>query len=257
MSMTQLIPPPSQTSLSDGELAQQLADPEGAEWAREALVYRYQPLVRALARQYQLPAQHYEDLTQAGYVGLMKAINSFDASVRPELKPYARACVAGEIKRYFRDKRWLIRVSRPDQELLLAARRAQADLAAELAATPTDEQVATRLGVTEDQLRHAYRAHQAFAPESLDAPVSTDDSREVSELAGGDDPRFGLSDDMDGVRRLWAELPDLQRRILLLRFYGNLTQAQVAEQLHCSQMHVSRLQARALAFLRTRLAGDD
>jgi RNA polymerase sigma-B factor len=235
---------PSQTSLSDRELAEQLASPETAEWAREALVRRYQPMVRALAHRYQLPAQHYEDLTQVGYVGLMKAINSFDAAIRPELKPYARACVDGEIKRYFRDKRWLIRVSRSDQELLLEA---------ELGTTSTDEQVAARLDVTPDALRHAYQAHQAFAPGSLDAPVSPDDDRAIGELAGAEDPQFDVSDAMDGVRRLWAELPDLQRRILLLRFYGNMTQAQVAERLRCSQMHISRVQARALAFLRQRM----
>lgn len=91
--------------LSDSELAQQLQDPERRDQAREALVYRYRPMVRALGHQYQLPAQYCEDLSQVGYVGLMKAINSFDPAIRPELKPYARVCVAGEIKRYFRDKR--------------------------------------------------------------------------------------------------------------------------------------------------------
>jgi RNA polymerase sigma-B factor len=245
---------PSQLSrLSDAELAALLDQPEHAEGAREALVLRYRPLVRALARQYQIPAQIQDDLVQAGYVGLLKAINSFDPSIRPELKPYARVSVSGEMKRFFRDKRWLIRVSRTDQELLLAARKAQADLAGELGATPSDEQVAGRLEVSPQALRHAYGARDAFAPASLDAPVSGEDEREAGDLIGANDAAMEHSDEMDAVRRHWAELPTPQQRILLLRFYGNMTQSQVADRMHCSQMHVSRLQARALAFLRGRM----
>ena len=251
--MTYSKPPPGQAELSDGELARRLRDPERHDLALEMLVHRYQAMVRSLAHQYQLPAQHYEDLTQAGYVGLMKAINNFDPTIRPDLKPYARACVDGEIKRYFRDKRWLIRVSRSDQELLLAAKTAQVDLAAEMGGTPTDDDVAGRLKVTTRELRHAYQAHQAFAPGSIDAPVSGDDDRGVGEVIGAEDPQLAISDTMDAVQQHWQELPTTQREVLLMRFYGNMTQAQVADRLHCSQMHVSRLQNRALKFLRKQL----
>ena len=214
--MTYRLPRSGQAELSDGDLARYLHDPEFRDSALDMLVRRYQGMVRALAHQYQLPAQHYEDLTQVGYVGLMKAINSFNPAIRPDLKPYARACVAGEIKRYFRDKRWLIKVSRTDQELLLAAKKAQHDLAAEIGGTPTDD-------------------------------------RHIGELLGAEDPHLAQSDTMDAVQQHWTELPAMQREILLMRFYGNMTQAQVADRLHCSQMHVSRLQARALTLLRTRL----
>ena len=251
--VTYLMPQPGQAELSDGELARHLHDPERHDSALEMLVNRYQGMVRSLAHQYQLPAQHYEDLTQAGYVGLMKAINNFDPAIRPDLKPYARACVDGEIKRYFRDKRWLIRVSRSDQELLLAAKRAQVDLAAEIGGTPTDDDVAGRLKVTTGELRHAYQAHQAFAPGSIDAPVSGDDERGIGEVIGAEDPQLAISDTMDAVQQHWKDLPATQREVLLMRFYGNMTQAQVADRLHCSQMHVSRLQNRALTFLRKQL----
>jgi RNA polymerase sigma-B factor len=250
---TNPIQQPSQAELSDSELAQHLHDPERRDPAMEKLVYRYQAMVRALARQYQLPAQHYEDLTQAGYVGLMKAINNFDPAIRPDLKPYARACVDGEIKRYFRDKRWLIRVSRSDQELLLAAKKAHAALAAEIGGTPTDDDVAEHLNVTTEELRHAYQAHQAFAPGSIDAPVSGDDDRTAGDLIGAEDPQLAQSDAMNAVQQHWNDLPATQRKVLLMRFYGNMTQAQVADRLHCSQMHVSRLQSRALAFLRQQI----
>lgn len=248
--------PPDLPALSDAELAQLLNDPEYGEDARATLVSRYHGLVRNSAHQYQLPAQYYEDLVQVGYLGLMKAINNFDPAVRPELKPYAHSCVTGEIKRFFRDKRWLIRVSRTDQELFLHARKAQTDLANELGATPTDEQVAERLDVTVQALRHAYQAHEAFAPDSLDAPVSSSDERGLGDLLGADDGALDIAVDMDALRLHWHELPDAQQQILLMRFYGNMTQAQVAERLSCSQMHVSRLQARALTFLRKRLTAD-
>lgn len=244
------------TALSDAELARLLDDPEHGADARTVLVSRYQTLVRTSAHQYQLPAQYYEDLIQVGYLGLMKAINNFDPAVRQDLKPYAHSCVTGEIKRFFRDKRWLIRVSRTDQEVFLNAKKAQADLAAELGATPTDEQIASRLNVTVDALRHAYQAHEAFAPDSLDAPVSSSDERDAGELIGADDSALDLAVDMDAVRLHWDELPVAQQQILLMRFYGNMTQAQVADRLSCSQMHVSRLQSRALAYLRKRLTSD-
>jgi RNA polymerase sigma-B factor len=243
-------------ALSDAELARLLDDPRHGDGARATLVSRYQTLVRTSAHQYQLPAQHYEDLVQVGYLGLMKAINNFDPTVRQELKPYAHSCVTGEIKRFFRDKRWLIRVSRTDQELFLNARKAHAELSAELGATPTDEQVAERLDVTTEALRHAYQAHEAFAPGSIDAPVSSSDDRGAADLLGTEDAALDLAVDMDAVRLHWDELPVPQQKILLMRFYGNMTQAQVAERLSCSQMHVSRLQSRALAFLRNRLTSE-
>jgi RNA polymerase sigma-B factor len=247
---------PDLPGLNDSDLAELVHDPEQGASAREELVRRYGPLVRALAYQYQIPAQYHEDLVQAGYVGLLKAINSFDPSIREELKPYARACASGEMKRFFRDKRWLIRVSRTDQELFLHARKAHADLEAELGATPTDDQVADRLNVSTGALRHAYQAHNAFTAVSLDTPVSADDARETGELFGADDAAIDHSADMETVRRHWRELPRLQRRVLLLRFYGNMSQSQVADRLNCSQMQVSRLQTRALAFLRGRLLAE-
>ena len=244
------------TALSDAELARLLDDPGHGDDARAALVSRYQALVRHSAHQYQLPAQYYEDLVQVGYLGLMKAINNFDPAVRQDLKPYAHSCVTGEIKRFFRDKRWLIRVSRTDQELFLNARKAHDDLAAELGATPTDEQIAGHLNVPVEALRHACQAHEAFAPDSLDAPVSASDDRDSGDLLGADDSALDRALDMDAVRLHWDELPGAQQQVLLMRFYGNMTQAQVADRLACSQMHVSRLQSRALAFLRNRLMTD-
>jgi RNA polymerase sigma-B factor len=242
--------------LTDTELATMMADPQCRDGARETLVSRYQSLVRNAAYAYRLPAQYREDLTQVGYLGLMKAINSFDPKISPELMPYARTCVTGEIKRFFRDKRWTIRVPRSQQELLLNARKTTPELAQELGGTPTDEQVAERLGVTADELRQAYRAYDAFAPESIDAPLPGAENRETSEVIGAEDDALERTIDLDAVQAHWPELPRDQQQVLTLRFYGNKTQAQVAERLGCSQMHVSRLQSRALEFLRRRLLAD-
>ena len=242
--------------LDDRELIRHLQDPAQRERAREALVLRYRSMVRSLVFRYQLPAQYYDDLLQVGYLGLIRAINNFDPAVSEELRPYAHACVSGEIKRFFRDKRWLMRVSRHDQELLLQAKQAQADLAAVRGGLPTDDEVADHLNVSPDELRRAYQAHEGFAPQSLDAPLPRSAERYVGDLIGADDTALDHTVDMTAVRAHWHELPWMQRRILLMRFYGNMTQSQVADRLHCSQMHVSRLQTKALTFLRDRLLAD-
>jgi RNA polymerase sigma-B factor len=247
---------PDLLDLSDAQLAGLLREPGQCADAREILVHRYGPMVRASAFEYRLPAQYYEDLIQVGYLGLLTAIDNFDPSVHQELRPYARACVSGEIKRFFRDKRWMIRVSRADQELLVSARRMKDELIQELGGTPNDEQVAERLAVSAAALRQAYRADDAFAPRSIDAPPSASDGREASELIGSDDPSLERTIDMEAVSSHWKELPRPEQQVLLMRYYGNMTQEQIAGRLGCSQMQVSRIQARALAFLRQRLLAD-
>jgi RNA polymerase sigma-B factor len=254
------VPVPSEDGLgqlTDGELGGALGDPERREAAREVLVERYGWLVQAQAFQYQLPAQHREDVVQAGYVGLLKAVNNFDPQVRDSLLYYARVCISGEIKRYFRDKRWMLKVRRADQELRLQARRAREDLARETGHMPADAEVARRLDVSVADLAAADQAAGAFAPASLDAPVSDeDDARAMGEFLGAEDPGFQHAEDMAAVAVHWSGLPALQQRILTLRFFGGKTQTEVAEKLGCSQMHVSRLQARALQYLRHQLLTD-
>jgi RNA polymerase sigma-B factor len=243
--------------LTDGELGGVLADPQRREAAREVLVGRYGWLVRAQVFQYQLPAQHREDLIQAGYVGLLKAVNNFDPLVRDSLLYYARVCISGEIKRYFRDKRWMLKVRRADQELRLRARRAREDLARESGHMPADAEVAQQLDVSVPDLTAADLAADAFAPASLDAPVSAEnDALALGEFLGAEDPGFQHAVDMAAVAAHWPGLPVCEQRVLVLRFFGGKSQAEVARELGCSQMHVSRLQARALRYLRHQLLAD-
>jgi RNA polymerase sigma-B factor len=226
--------------------------------ACDVLVRRYTPLVRECARRYSDSPEPAEDLMQVGYVGLLKAIRNYDPSFGSGLHAYALPCIAGEIKRHFRDKRWQVRVSRPVQELVLGMRGATEDLTHELGHAPSEGELAERLGVTAEEVREARQALGAFTALSLNAPAGeSDDPGELGDLLGGEDTGVDQAVDMEAVAQHWEELPRREQRILLLRFYGNFTQEQIATRLGISQMHVSRLQARALARLRNRLLGPD
>ena len=225
--------------------------------AREIIVTRYQSLVRGCVQRYRDSPEPVEDLMQAGYVGLLKAINNFDPALGQNLAAYAQPCVSGEIKRHFRDKRWQVHVKRSAQELLLQVRKARSELAQELGRSPRDSELAQHLDVTLDDLRDAQRADMVFHSHSLDAPLyGHEDPTTLSELIGDEDPQVEHTLDMESVLTHWNDLPEREQRILTMRFYGNMTQAEIGERLGISQMHVSRLLARALRYLRDRLLGD-
>jgi RNA polymerase sigma-B factor len=250
------------SSLSDDELLTSLGQhpQESADWAAacDLLVRRFTPLVRACARQYRNSPEPVDDLMQVGYVGLLKAITHYDPAFGNGLRAYAMPCITGEIKRHFRDKRWQVRVTRPLQELLLEMRGVTEDLTHELGRLPLESELAERLGVTPLDLREARQAAGGFTALSLNSPVGDgEDSAELGDLLGVVDVGFEQATDMEAVERHWAELPRREQQILILRFYGNHTQDEVAVKLGISQMHVSRLQARALARLRELLLGVD
>jgi RNA polymerase sigma-B factor len=230
--------------------------------ACEILVERYQKLVRSCVRQYRGSPEPTEDLMQVGYVGLLKAINNYDPEVGDSLSAYAQPCVSGEIKRHFRDKRWQIHVRRSAQELLLELRKATEELTQQLGRAPGEAELAERLGVSADDMREARRADLVFSTYSLDAPLSDrEDPAMLADVLGDDDPGVALTINMEAVSTHWEELPEREQRILVMRFYGNLTQTEIGDRLGISQMHVSRLLARALSHLKSRLldpaeAGD-
>ncbi len=198
------------------------------ETACEVLVNRYRPLVRSCVRRFQNSPEPYEDLLQVGYVGLIKAINNYDPAVGSGLAGYALPCVSGEIKRYFRDKRWQV--------------------------PPSDAELADRLNITGKELREVKQAELAFQSSSLDAPLADEHGRaSLADLIGTEDPQLEQVLDMAAVWKHWSGLPDREQQLLLLRFYGNMTQAEIGKQLGISQMHVSRLLAEALGYLRERL----
>ena len=220
----------------------------------EVLVERYAPLVRACIRPYRRTPEPVEDLMQVGYLGLLKAINNFDPQIGDSLTAYAMPCVSGEIKRHFRDKRWRIHVRRPIQELLLEMRTATGEMAQEFGRSPADDELAAALGVSEDDIREARRAKLAFSTFSLDAPLSSlEDTVVLADVLGEDDQAVEHAIDMEAVNAHWEELPEREQRILVMRFYGNLTQTEIGDRLGISQMHVSRLLTRALTHLKGRL----
>jgi RNA polymerase sigma-B factor len=230
-------------------------DPERRK-ACEILVGRYENIVRSCVRQYRNAPEPAEDLMQVGYIGLMKAINNYDPAFGQGLAAYAQPCVSGEIKRHFRDKRWQIRVQRPVQELRLRIRAAVPDLTHQLSRSPTDAELAVHLGVTEADVTAAQLASQVFQIASLDAPVGADSSGDTAgDLLGAEDPELEHALDMEAVWTHYEELPAREQRLLIMRFYGNMTQAQIGQQLGMSQMHVSRLLGRALAYLREKVTG--
>jgi RNA polymerase sigma-B factor len=222
--------------------------------ACEILVDRYGKLVRSCVRQYRGSPEPTEDLMQVGYVGLLKAINNYDPDVGTSLSAYAQPCVSGEIKRHFRDKRWQIHVRRSAQELLLELRKANEELTQQLGRGPSEEELADRLGASEDDMQEARQADLVFSTYSLDAPLSDrDDPALLADVLGGDDPAVTHTIDMEAVNAHWHELPEREQRILVMRFYGNLTQTEIGDRLGISQMHVSRLLTRALTHLRSKL----
>jgi RNA polymerase sigma-B factor len=223
--------------------------------AYELLVSRHQGLVRSCVRRYMSSSEPREDLMQVGYVGLLKAISNFDPAFCRSLATYARPCISGELKRHFRDKRWQVHVKRPVQELVLEIREATWRLAQELGRMPTDSDLTRQLGISGDDLRLAQRADAAFQSCSLEAPLPVG-QRGASTLAdslGAEDPRLEHMLSMRAVAAHWGELPLREQEILLMRFRGGMTQAQIGQRLCISQMQVSRLIARALGYLRSQL----
>jgi RNA polymerase sigma-B factor len=244
--------------LSDNELLVQARIlPRGSQQRADicaVLVDRYERLVRSCVRQYRGSPEPIEDLMQVGYVGLLKAINNYDPEVGDSLSAYASPCVSGEIKRHFRDKRWQIHVRRQAQELLLQLRKATELMTHELGRSPTDTELAERLGTSMDDVMEARQADLVFSTYSLDAPLSDrDDPALLADVLGQDDAAVEHAIDMEAVSTHWEELPEREQRILVMRFYGNLTQTEIGDRLGISQMHVSRLLTRSLAHLRNQL----
>jgi len=222
--------------------------------ACETLLARYGHIVRAAVQRHRAAPDLAEDLTQVGYLGLMKAITNFDPEVGSSLSAYAQPCVTGEIKRHFRDKRWQLRVTRPAQELRLELRRATDDLAQQLSHTPSDTELASHLQITQGEVTTARLAARAFTASSLDAPVSGEEgAASIGELIGDEDPGLEHTLNMEALRTHWEELAEPDQQLLLMRFYGNMTQSEIGERLGVSQMQVSRLLRRTLDYLRQRL----
>jgi RNA polymerase sigma-B factor len=230
---------------------------EEYERLRDELVVVHLNLVRFLAVKFANRGEPLDDLVQVGTVGLLKAIDRFELARGVEFTTYATPTIVGEIKRYFRDKGWAVKVPRRLQELNLAVNRASDKLAIELGRSPTVGELADRLGAGEEEILEAQELGQAYNLLSLDSEVSGETDKKSQTLAdtvGVSDAGLELLEDRANLERAFAALTGRERVIIYLRFYEAVSQTEIAKRLNVSQMHVSRLQAKALEKLRSVLA---
>jgi RNA polymerase sigma-B factor len=225
---------------------------DGDPAAREALVQRFLPLARQLARRYQRGGEPLDDLVQVASLGLLKAIDRFDPARETAFSSFAVPTILGELKRHFRDKGWSVRVPRDLQELTVKVDRVGEQIGRDLGRAPTPTEIAEAIGVTAEQVLEAREASAAYRAVSLDRPRDEDDedSSGISDAVGIEDPGFSVAEDAATVERLMRVLTDREREVLRLRFEEDLTQSEIGARVGVSQMHVSRLIRQSVARLR-------
>ncbi|GAB2810336.1 hypothetical protein GCM10022221_04680 [Actinocorallia aurea] len=232
-------------------------DPE-RQRIRDQLVEMHLPLVEYLARRFRNRGEWLDDLVQVATIGLIKSIDRFDLERGVEFSTYATPTIVGEIKRHFRDKGWAVRVPRRLQELKLSLTKAISELAQKEGRAPTVAELAAHLQMTEEEVLEGLESANAYSTVSLDAPDSGDeDAPAVADSLGMIDESLEGVEYRESLKPLLEKLPPREKKILLLRFFGNMTQSQIATELGISQMHVSRLLARTLAQLREGLTAED
>ncbi len=233
---------------------------DGDTLAREALVARFMPLVRSLARRYGRSSEPFEDLLQVASLGLLKAIDRFDPERGHSFQSFAVPTVLGEMRRYFRDSGWSVHVPRGAQERAMKVRAAQEHLTGERGRAPTVNQLAQYLELDVEEVIDGLRATEAYETLSLDAPRPGIDDGGVTtywETMGEEDERYELVDLDATVAVALKHLPARERTILRLRFVEDLTQTEIAARVGISQMQVSRLLRRSIDQLRALTSADD
>lgn len=221
---------------------------------RERAIEAWLPLAQHLANRYSGRGEPTDDLAQTAAIGLIKAIDKFDPSRGVDFAGYAIPTIIGELKRHFRDRTWDIRVPRRLQELRLGISEANSTLLQSLGRSPTVADIAAHLNLTEEEVLEGLEGARAYNAVSLSTPAGDSErATELGDMLGAEDGEYELAELRVALGPALATLDAREQRILTLRFYGNLTQSQIAEQIGVSQMHVSRLLARALAKLRGQL----
>ncbi|MFC6083594.1 SigB/SigF/SigG family RNA polymerase sigma factor [Sphaerisporangium aureirubrum] len=222
---------------------------------RERLVEIHAWMADSLARRYRNRGEPIEDLMQAAYVGMVKAINGFDAGRGHEFRRYASVTMVGEIKRHFRDRTWAIKVPRVHQERRSQLSLVSADLSQSLGRSPTVAELAAEMGLSQEDVLLTMDASAAYSALSLDAPIDIRDGHRASlaDVLPCDDESMETVLGRQSVKPLIEALPARDKQILLLRFYGNQTQAEIAAEIGLSQTQVSRILRNVLGQLRRAL----
>ncbi len=224
---------------------------------RDALVHLHLPLVDHCARRFRNRGEPFDDLLQVGTIGLLKSIDRFDPERGVEFSTYATPTIIGEIKRYFRDKGWAIRVPRRLQELRMMIGTATSDLSQSLGRSPTPREIGERIGASVEEVMEGLESSNAYATLSLDAggDGSEESGPSMLDALGETDAALEHVEIRESIKPLLEQLPAREKQILLLRFFGGMTQSQIAAEIGVSQMHVSRLLNRTLEQLRESLHG--
>jgi RNA polymerase sigma-B factor len=225
---------------------------EGDEAARDELITMYLNLVKYLASRFRNRGEPIDDLVQVGTIGLIKAIDRFDIDRQVEFTTYATPTIVGELKRYFRDKGWAIKVPRRLQELSFKVNQSMDVLTQRLQRSPTIEEIAEYLEVTPEEVLEAMETSEAYNFVSLESDRGNDgsDSFSILEYIGKDDQLMAVVDDRATLSAALKQLTPQEQRVLYLRFFEGLTQTEIARQLDISQMQVSRLLRKTLKVLR-------
>jgi RNA polymerase sigma-B factor len=219
---------------------------------REMLVERFLPLARQLARRYQRPEEPFDDLFQVACLGLVKAIDRFDLEREVAFSSYAVPTILGEIKRYFRDRTWSVRVPRDLQELALKVDRAVSELSLDLHRQPTVEEIGAKVGADEEDVLEALEASGAYKATSLESPRGSEEESgdTLGDTLGTEEHGFALAEDRATIEHLMRSITPREREVLHLRFAEDLTQAEIGERIGVSQMQVSRIIRQSVARLR-------
>jgi RNA polymerase sigma-B factor len=218
---------------------------------RERIIVAYLGLADRLAERYRRRASQ-EDLRQTARMGLVAAVDRYDPDYGNPFVPYAIACVVGELKRYLRDTSWRVHVARPVKERSLRVSRALDELPHALGRSPTVTELAAHLGLSEEETLEAIEAAHTRSEVSLDQQVGPDGDTSLGDRLAAAPPREE-PEDLLLLPELVDSLPEREREIVVLRFFHDLDQYEIAARVGCSQMHVSRLLRRALGRLRTQL----
>jgi RNA polymerase sigma-B factor len=239
---------------NERELWRRLRDHRDAA-AREELVRRYLPYAKNLALRYRGASESFDDLLQVANLGLVNAIDRFDADRGTPFAAFASPTILGELKRHFRDRVWTVRVPRGLHDRMAEVDKATAALTVELQRSPSVGEIAGRLEIDPTDVLEVLEANHNRRPLSLDRPVGgEEDESPASEWVGDEDEGFELVDDKLALEGVLPHLDDRERLILRLRFVEDLTQSQIAEQIGHSQMHVSRILRRTLERIREEVA---
>jgi RNA polymerase sigma-B factor len=221
---------------------------------RDQLVRGYLPVAQHIARRFANRGEPLDDLVQVATVGLINAINRYSPDRGTDFFSFAVPTISGEVRRHFRDLGWSMRVPRRLKDMHVSINSVVSELAQQLGRAPKPSEIADRLGVPVSEVLEGLEASEAYRSSSLDEMLSSEQgSATVGELVGQADAELARIDFQQSLRPLLAELADRERTIVLLRFFGNMTQTQIADHVGISQMHVSRLLAQTLDRLRSRL----